>query len=138
MDEWIGNNNGRFANIYVQNDCESFFNLGMVRVRGSMPAEVGVELVRRRLAQFGLPLDKDLVAGTTDGARVMVKLVRLISSVHQQCFAHGYHLAVCDFLYCQQPPGDLEVDEDMESDSEAESDAEVSTDEDQDDGSQEY
>ena len=27
---------------------------------------------------------------------------RVICSVHQLCFAHGYHLAVTDFLYARQ------------------------------------
>ena len=45
---------------------------------------------------------EDIVAAATDGASVMKSFGRIICCVHQLCFAHGYHLAVNDFLYARQ------------------------------------
>ena len=76
-------------------------NLGMVRIKGSLPAERVANLVEGRLQEFGLKME-DIVAATTDGASVMKSFGRMICCVHQLCFAHGYHLAVTDFLYARQ------------------------------------
>ena len=73
-------------------------NLGMVRIEGTLPAERVENLVKERLHKFGLKME-DIVAVTTDGASVMKRFGRMICCVHQLCFAHGYHLAVTDFLY---------------------------------------
>ncbi len=75
-----------------------------------------------RLESFKIGLSSDIVAATTDGAKVMVKFGRLIPSLHQLCFSHGYHLAVCDFLYKPQVPQhpDTSEDEEETSDDEAE------------------
>ncbi|KAL1447382.1 hypothetical protein WDU94_012282, partial [Cyamophila willieti] len=64
-----------------------------------MTAEVCVDLLKERLACFGLSLDEDIVAIVTDGPNVMLKVGRLIPGKHQLCFAHGIYLAVCDVLY---------------------------------------
>ena len=76
-------------------------NLEMVRIKGSMPAERVENLEKERLHEFGLKM-VDIVAATTDGASVMKSFGRMICCVHQICFAHGYHLAVTDFLYARQ------------------------------------
>ena len=76
-------------------------NLGMVRIKGSMPAERAENLVKERLHEFGLKME-DIVAATTDAASVMKSFGRMICCVHQLCFAYGYHLAVTDFLYARQ------------------------------------
>ena len=76
-------------------------NLGMVRIKGSMPAEKVENLVKERLHEFELKME-DIVAAATDGASVMKSFERMICCVHQPCFAHGYHLAVNGFLYARQ------------------------------------
>ena len=76
-------------------------NLGMVRIKGSMPAERVENLVKERLHEFGLKME-DIVAATTDEASVIKSSGRIICCVHQLCFAYGYHLAVTDFLYARQ------------------------------------
>ena len=76
-------------------------NLGMVRIKGSMPAKRVGNLVKRKLHEFGLKME-DIVAATTDGANVIKSFGRMICCVHQLCFAHGYHLAVTDFLHARQ------------------------------------
>ena len=64
-----------------------------------MPAETAVEAVQNKLSEFGLDLEKHVVACVTDGASVMVKFGKIIDWDHQLCYAHGIHLAVCDVLY---------------------------------------
>ena len=75
-------------------------NLGMVRIKGFMPAERVENLVKERLPEFGLKME-DIVAATTDGASVMKSFGRMICCVHQLCFAHGYHIVVNGFLYAR-------------------------------------
>ena len=76
-------------------------NLGMARIKGSMPAEKEENLVKERLHEFGLKME-DTVVATTDGASVMKGFGRMICCVHQLCFAHDYHLVITDFLYLRQ------------------------------------
>lgn len=71
----------------------------MIRVQGSLPAEKAVDLVDARLLTFGLNRKKDIIGVVTDGAAVMQKFGRLLGIEHQQCHAHGIHLAVTDVLY---------------------------------------
>ena len=51
------------------------------------------------LSEFGLDLEKHVLACVTDGASVMVKFGKIIDYDHQLCYAHGIHLDVCDVLY---------------------------------------
>ena len=48
-------------------------NLGMVRIKDSMPAERVENLVEERLHEFGLKME-GIAAATTDGASVMKSL----------------------------------------------------------------
>ena len=76
-------------------------NLGMVIIKGSMPAERVENLVKERLQKFGLNME-DIAAAMTNGASVMKSFGRIICCIHQLCFVHGYHVAVTDFLYARQ------------------------------------
>jgi len=78
---------------------QKFWSLGLSQVSGSVPAEKCVELLRSKLAAFGVNLDTDIVGICTDGASVMRKVGKLIGAEHQLCLAHGVHLAVQDVLY---------------------------------------
>ena len=64
-----------------------------------MPAQKVVELVHKKLLEFGIDLNNHTMATVNDGASVMVKYGTLIEPEQQLCYAHGIHLAVCDFLY---------------------------------------
>lgn len=99
LDEYTSLNNRRYLNINVHKSGGSFWNLGMVKIDGAMPAEKAVEAVQNKLSEFSLDLEKHVVACVTDGASVMVKFGRIIDCDHQLCYAHGIHLAVCDVLY---------------------------------------
>lgn len=83
-------------------------NLGMISVYGSCPAETAKELYDKRLEYFGLD-SYDIVGSSTDGAAVMDKFGRLIPSIHVMCYAHAFHLAICDLLYARE----VNPDEDM-------------------------
>lgn len=99
FDEWTSVRNRRYVNINIHSEKE-FWNLGLIRAFGTMPAEKCIELVNERLGDFGLSL-KNIVAITTDGAAVMTKVGRLIEAHQQLCFAHAIQLAVISVIYKQ-------------------------------------
>ena len=74
-------------------------SLGMVRIKGPMTAECCLDLIKKRLEDFGLSLQEHIVGMVTDGASVTIKTGRLSGIIHQVCHSHGLHLAVCDVLY---------------------------------------
>ena len=87
-------------NLNLHHDSDPV-NLGMIRIKCSMPAGRVENLVKERLHEFGLNME-GIAAAMTDGASVMKSFGRMICCVHQLCFAHGYHVAVTDFLYVRQ------------------------------------
>ena len=99
VDEWTGENNKRYANINVHMPDRTVHHLGLIRIKGSMTAEVCKEMVVQRTAQFGLDIQMDIICCTTDAASVMVKFGKLMDCEQQLCYAHGVNLAVCDVLY---------------------------------------
>ena len=99
LDEYTSLNNQRYLNIIVHKGGGSFWNLGMVKIDGAMPAEKAVEAVQNKFSEFGLDLEKHVVTCETYGASVLVKFGKIIDCDHQLCYAHGIHLAVCDVLY---------------------------------------
>ena len=98
LDEYISMQNRHYMNINVHVE-DRHWNLGLVRIFRSMPAEKAVTVVKKKLDEFGIDLDSDVVAATTDGDSVMVKFGKSILPIHQLYLAHGIHLAVCDVLY---------------------------------------
>ena len=64
-----------------------------------MTAECCLDLIKKRLEDFGLSLQDHIVGMVTDSASVMIKTGRLSGIIHQVCHSHGLHLAVCDVLY---------------------------------------
>ncbi|GBP14232.1 hypothetical protein EVAR_7656_1 [Eumeta japonica] len=125
FDEWTSSSNRRYLNINAHtyaNDRALFWNLGLTRIFGSMPATVCVETLRKKLKKFEIDLDEDIVAITTDGASVMVKTGSLVPAFQQLCYAHGLQLGILDVLYkknesIRQEP----IDDDILDNSEAES-----------------
>ena len=63
-------------NLNLRDDLDPVY-LGMVRIKGSIPAERVENLVKERLDEFGLKM-KDIVATTTDEASVMKSFGRMI------------------------------------------------------------
>jgi hypothetical protein len=99
LDEYTSAKNRRYCVVNIHLPEGKYTSLGMVRVCGSLPAEKGAELLQKKLQEFDLSLRHDIVCVTTDGARVMQKMGRILAIPHQLCHAHGLHLAVCDVLY---------------------------------------
>lgn len=100
-DEWTSNRNRRFMNVNVHGQGGKVWGLGLTRVYGLANAEKCQSIVEDTLSKFQLSLN-NINSATTDGAAVMVKMGKSLSKadvLHQLCFAHGLHLAVCDVLY---------------------------------------
>ena len=93
---------GRYLCLNLHGKTHDVFSLGMVAVPGSLPAESAIILIQDRLRDFGLDLKRHIVAAVTDGAAMMIKLVKLMGIEHQICHSHGGHLAVCDLIYKQK------------------------------------
>lgn len=55
--------------------------------------------MKDRLKSFGINLETEVIAMTTDGASVMVKIGKLVPCFKQLCFAHGIQLAVVHVIY---------------------------------------
>ena len=66
---------------------DSQFNLGMIRIHGSCPAESGLLLVKEKLETFRISIDKDVVCTVSDGASVMEKFGKLYPVLHQLCYS---------------------------------------------------
>ena len=60
LDEYTSISNRRYMCLNIH-DGEKAISLGMIRVKGSMPAETGLELVTERLNKFGLSLKRHIV-----------------------------------------------------------------------------
>jgi hypothetical protein len=111
LDEWTSVANRRYLNVTVRQPQQlppgvvdqaqlPVRNLGLVRLRGSATAEVLKEALKNKLLIFGIDIQKDVVACTSDGAAVMVKMSKLIGGpIGQLCFAHAVHNAICAVLY---------------------------------------
>ncbi len=108
FDESTSTRNRRYMNINAHFNG-GFRSLGLPRVKGALDTLKAIDLVKTRLAAFGLDLDKDVVADITDGAAMMVKFGRETKPLHVICYAHAIHLAVCDVLYKkpEQKPSEM-------------------------------
>ncbi|KAL0895021.1 hypothetical protein ABMA27_013490 [Loxostege sticticalis] len=104
FDEWTSLRNRRYLNLNLHlfiggAATANIWNLGLVRIEGRFPAEACVTALEKKLQDFEIELNLDVIAATTDGAAVMKKVGRLLSAHHQLCFAHGLQLAVLEVLY---------------------------------------
>jgi hypothetical protein len=117
FDEWTSNRNRRYMNVNVHESGDRYWNLGLIRAAGTMPAEQCVKLLIKKLEVYGLSLDADIVCIVTDGASVMKKVGTIISAEQQLCYAHGVQLAVLDVLYKHRSSASsMELDETSEQD----------------------
>ncbi|XP_030578053.1 zinc finger BED domain-containing protein 4-like [Archocentrus centrarchus] len=98
IDEYTSSQHKRYMSINVHG-AQTYWNLGVIHVRGTMPAEKVKALVDDQLQCFKLDMNQHIVCCTTDGASVMVKFGRLVLPELQLCYAHAVHLAVTDVLY---------------------------------------
>ena len=132
LDEYTRPGNRKLCNVNLHLPDSDFLRIGMIRVRGKMPAEVGKDILMKKLSEYGINLEKHVVCHTTDGASVMKRMGKLLKILHQICLSHGMHLAVCDTLYkskitdkredIDENEEEEEKDEEMEEDEEIEED----------------
>ena len=99
--------NKRYLNIIIHAN-DSFWNLGLIRIKGRFSSETCSNAIVHKLNEFGVNFEKDIVAITTDGCSMMKKLGRSISSLHQLCYAHGLQLMIQDTFY-QKHNEDIEI-----------------------------
>ena len=103
-------------NVNVHEQGPKFWSLGLIRVKGSMPATKCIELLENKVS---------------DGASVMTKVGRLIEAEQQLCYAHGVQLAVLDALYNRRNKSAMQTAEAIEAtenEGEAASDSENGSD----------
>ena len=86
-------------NITLHSAKRSPIILGLSAIEGSCDSGVIIALVKEKLKEFGIEMDKDIVGSSHDGAAVMVKYGNNISPLAQLCYNHGVHLAVLDVFY---------------------------------------
>ena len=98
LDEYTSMNNNRYININLHLE-NIIYNLGLIRIHGSMPADVAVKIVTKVLEGYEIDVERDISGCVTDGASVMKKFGKLLNVIHQLCYAHGIHLGVCDIMY---------------------------------------
>ena len=96
-DEYTSTRNRRYLNINLHYPG-GFYCLGLVRVHGSMPADVMVESVKKRLEDFEVD-PKHILAAITDGAKIMECFAGKMEWEHVICVAHTIQKAVEDVLY---------------------------------------
>lgn len=96
LDEWTSGARRRYINVNLHTE-NKFWNLGLVKIRGSCTAEACHDMFKEKLSQFDLVTN--VFGIVTDGAAVMKKFGRLSKRQNQLCLAHGLHLAVADILY---------------------------------------
>lgn len=76
-------------NIHIPN---KHWNLGLIRVYGSMTAGKCIEVLKTRLNGHYWNIDRHIVAIVADGTNVMVRVGNLVHAEHQLCSVHGIHL----------------------------------------------
>lgn len=80
LDEWTSSvksiNNKQLFNIAPLPDGK-FCNLGLSVIKDSCPAEVAIDIVKKKLEEFYLFVSKTVISSTTDGAAVMKKFGKL-------------------------------------------------------------
>lgn len=103
FDEWTSLRNRRYISLNLHSKKFSgnnnFKTLGLIRIYGSLPAKKCLEAIRLKLQGFGVSLDTDIVAESTDGCSMMIKFGKLLKSYHQTCIAHALPLAINDVFY---------------------------------------
>ena len=99
LDEWTGKSNRRFSDFNVHFPRMEPKCIGMKRIHGSLDAVAAAEMTKQKLMEYGLNIETDIVANTTDGASVMVSMGEKLPTLHVLCMSHGIHLAVVAVLY---------------------------------------
>lgn len=116
LDEWTSLKNRRYLNLNVHVNDGRKYNLGLVFIPGKCGAEEVKSIVMKHLHEFGLSMQRHVLASTTDGAAVMQKFGRECPTEMVLCLNHAIHLAVIDVIYTKKNEADNEgpIDSDSE------------------------
>ena len=109
FDEWTSLKNRRFMIVNVHSYDNVFWNLGLVRIKGSIPAEKCITYLQKTLKEFSIAIE-NIISIITDGAAVMKKIGRLLDVNHQLCLAHGIQLSVIKVLYKRSVSDNISVE----------------------------
>jgi hypothetical protein len=135
LDEWTSSGNKRYMNVCLHCKGKST-NLGLQVIHGSMDAKEAERLLVKRVSQFGIDFESEIVNISCDGCSVMTRLGKNIIPEQQLCLAHGIHLAVKAVMYVNEneapiatlQPEDSDAEDDVEhSDDENDNEAENGT-----------
>jgi len=80
-----------------------FYNLGLVRICGSVPAETMVKVVDKRLEEFGIDSSREICAAISDGTPIMSCFAWKMKLVHVICMTHSIQKGIEDVLYPRSP-----------------------------------
>ena len=97
FDEWTSTTNKRYMNINVHIP-NKHWNLGLIRVYGSMNVEKCIDVLKTRLKEHNANIDTDVVAIVMDGPNVMVRVGKIIEAEHQLCLVHEFTLQFVMFF----------------------------------------
>lgn len=103
-DEWSSIKRRRYLNIILHHKKDRIWNLGLIRIKGTMDAETIVRKIDERLGTFELSIDRHIICQMTDGCKTMKKVGRICTCDQQLCLTHGVQLAVLDVLYQKTKP----------------------------------
>lgn len=99
VDEGSSFINRKYLNIIIYYQDGTYDNLGLVRMRGSHPAEKLLEVLINKLSEYELSLSSDIIKIICDAASVMVKMGYLSETTLQLCYNHALQIAVLNVLY---------------------------------------
>jgi hypothetical protein len=88
------------------------YNLGLIPINESCPAEKNLELITVKLNSFNISLEKDIVAIMSDGTAIMEKFGGMSPAHQQLCYNHGLHLAVLKAIYTKKKDDNEDEDDD--------------------------
>jgi hypothetical protein len=90
-------------------------NLGLAKISSKCDAVELLKIANEKLEAFDLHPQKDVFAQTMDGASVCNKFGDLSERIHQKCYDHAIHLAVCKIFYEKKKRNyNLEFEEEQE------------------------
>ena len=84
FDEWTSISTKRYMNICLSSSKQTTIGLGMVRCIGSITSGRTIEMVKDRLAEYGIEIP-ELVGVSSDGANVMKRTGLDMNIPHQMC-----------------------------------------------------
>ena len=128
LDEWTSLRSKRYMNVNLHS-VNDFENLGLIRLFGRIDSDAIVQRLKESLNEFGINIDKHVVALISDGAAVMICAGKKLDVEHQVCLAHDIHLAVVKSLYVNNSNSDNCLPKSVISDIDMDSESSGSEDE---------